>query len=193
LAEVQFRLLLEQLDIDPEITQALLDWLDPDSETRFPNGAEDDYYIELEEPYRAANGPIVDLSELKLVRGVTDEIYAKLKPFIVALPAFTLINVNTAPAEILRSLSPAIDDGTAEMLINRREVQPFMSSAEFFNHPALLGRPMIWNAVMVSTQYFALKSEVSAGDSTVYSESVLMRTGAGLGSVIRRERGIGPG
>jgi type II secretory pathway component PulK len=192
LAEAQFRLLLEQLDIDPEITQAILDWLDPDSETRYPNGAEDDYYIELDEPYRAANGPIVDLSELKLIRGVTDEIVAKLEPFLVALPAFTLVNVNTAPKEILRSLSPAIDEATANTLINRRDVQPFMSSAEFFNHPSLLGRPMIWNSVMVSTQYFGLKSEVSSGGSTVYTESVIMRSGAGLGSVIRRERGIAP-
>ena len=48
LAEIRFRLLLNALDIDAAIIQAILDWADADSETRTPNGSEDDYYLGLE-------------------------------------------------------------------------------------------------------------------------------------------------
>ena len=52
----RFAVLLNVLDIDESVLQSILDWMDADSEERFPNGAEDAYYQDLETPYRAANG-----------------------------------------------------------------------------------------------------------------------------------------
>src|SRR5690606_28484584 len=70
IAIARFTLLLQALQLPPEILPAVLDWLDADGDTRFPNGAEDEYYTRLDEPYRAANGPFADVSELRLVRGI---------------------------------------------------------------------------------------------------------------------------
>ncbi|MBX3746027.1 MAG: general secretion pathway protein GspK [Verrucomicrobiae bacterium] len=57
------------------IVDSILDWRDPDDDPRL-NGAEsDDFYLRLDPPYFAKNGPIDDLSELLLVRGITPEIY----------------------------------------------------------------------------------------------------------------------
>src|SRR5262249_51215753 len=39
------------------------------------NGAESDYYQTLDPPYYAKNGPIDDLSELLLIRGITQDMY----------------------------------------------------------------------------------------------------------------------
>jgi type II secretory pathway component PulK len=58
----------------PTIIDSIQDWIDPDSETHV-NGAESDYYQSLNPPYSAKNGPVDDLSELLLVKGVTPEIY----------------------------------------------------------------------------------------------------------------------
>lgn len=57
------------------ITGALADWIDRDDFPQAGNGAESDHYLALEPPYRAKNGPIDDIRELLLVRGVTPSIF----------------------------------------------------------------------------------------------------------------------
>ncbi|MCI0740165.1 MAG: general secretion pathway protein GspK [Gemmataceae bacterium] len=52
-----------------EIANAIIDWLDADSQPR-PNGAESDYYSGLSPSYRTKNGPLDSIEELLLVRGV---------------------------------------------------------------------------------------------------------------------------
>jgi general secretion pathway protein K len=56
------------------IVDSILDWRDADSNHRL-NGAEDDYYKSLPEPYEARDGNFVVTEELLLVRGVTEEIF----------------------------------------------------------------------------------------------------------------------
>lgn len=57
------------------IIDSILDWRDPDNDPGL-NGAEsDDFYLRLDPPYYAKNGPIDDLSELLLVRGMLPEVY----------------------------------------------------------------------------------------------------------------------
>jgi DNA uptake protein ComE-like DNA-binding protein len=56
-----------------ETADAILDWLDQDEAARL-NGAELEAYTQLVPPYEPRNGPIADLDELLLVRGVTPEL-----------------------------------------------------------------------------------------------------------------------
>jgi general secretion pathway protein K len=57
------------------ITDSILDWRDPDDDPAI-NGAEsEDFYLRLDPPYFAKNGPIDDLSELLLIKGMTPELY----------------------------------------------------------------------------------------------------------------------
>jgi general secretion pathway protein K len=53
---------------------AIIDWMDPDDNPHL-DGAENSYYHGLNPPYDAKNGPIDDMSELLMVKGVTPEIY----------------------------------------------------------------------------------------------------------------------
>lgn len=55
----------------PTIIDSIQDWIDADSETH-PNGAETEYYQGFDPPYWAKNGPIDDLTELLLVKGIRD-------------------------------------------------------------------------------------------------------------------------
>jgi general secretion pathway protein K len=60
----------------PQIAGAIMDWIDRDDDTQMGSSdTESDYYMGLEPPYRAKNGPIDDLSELMLIRGITPEMY----------------------------------------------------------------------------------------------------------------------
>jgi DNA uptake protein ComE-like DNA-binding protein len=53
-----------------DTADAILDWLDEDTEPR-TYGAEAEYYNALPTPYSPANGPLQSVEELLLVRGVT--------------------------------------------------------------------------------------------------------------------------
>lgn len=52
----------------PLLSQALLDFIDADN-TPHPEGAEQEYYDTLPQPYKILNGPLSTLDELLLVRG----------------------------------------------------------------------------------------------------------------------------
>ncbi len=59
-------------NMDESTADALLDWIDPDDETR-EQGAESEYYQGLDAPRRPRNGLPPCLEELLLVKGVTRE------------------------------------------------------------------------------------------------------------------------
>ncbi|MFW5970302.1 MAG: type II secretion system minor pseudopilin GspK, partial [Halofilum sp. (in: g-proteobacteria)] len=107
-ALARFERLLQVLGLEREIAQAVIDWLDANSETTYPAGAEDDFYATLEDPYRAANQPAAAASELRLVRGIDAEAWQVLAPHVSALPGATDINVNTATPTVLRAVVPGL-------------------------------------------------------------------------------------
>ncbi|MBI5799679.1 MAG: general secretion pathway protein GspK [Verrucomicrobia bacterium] len=57
-----------------QISDSIQDWIDRDDQPRI-SGAESDYYLSLTPPYQAKNGPLDDLSELMLIRGVVPEMF----------------------------------------------------------------------------------------------------------------------
>jgi type II secretory pathway component PulK len=190
IAVARFALLLRNLEIDDSVLPAILDWMDPDSDERFPNGAEDDYYSRLKPPYRAANRGFADVSELKLVRGIDDKVFAKLRPFVTILPDVTPINVNTAPVEVLMSLGPAMDRATANMIVEARKVRPFRSIAEFRALPMLLGRPLVSEGLTVGTDFFTLEMDVTCGQSVLAARALLARRDGDNVMVLSRDKGF---
>jgi len=53
------------------LAEALIDWRDEDDETTGDGGAEDEYYLRLDPPYYAKNGPLDTVEELLLIKGFT--------------------------------------------------------------------------------------------------------------------------
>ena len=130
------------------IVNSILDWIDPDDSTRL-QGAETDYYQSLDPPYSAKNGPIDDISELLLIKGVTPELFYGLAatnyqanyftaksshfgPAPGSLAELTVgltnlftplsdgkININTASAEVLQ-LIPGVTREAAEGIVGAR-------------------------------------------------------------------------
>ena len=87
------------------IMEAIIDWIDADDNTTGAGGAESAFYAGQTVPYRAANQLFVSITELRLVRGITPDIYRYLEPLVIALPDNSGINLNTAPAVIMRTIN----------------------------------------------------------------------------------------
>ena len=182
----QFERLLDSLGINPGLTGAVIDWLDPDSSPHFPYGGEDDVYSRNEPPYFVANGLISSPSELLAINGFDPETYALLAPFVSALPRGTRLNVNTAPAEVLASLSEEIGLQMAESLIEERADVGFSSVTTSFQ--GLVSEEMLPRIDGV-TDHFLLSGRVTIGDTQLTMSSVLQRDPSGVTRVLFRSFG----
>jgi general secretion pathway protein K len=101
------------------LVDSIMDWLDPDDFHRV-NGAESDYYLSLNPPYTAKNGPFDTVEDLLWVRGMTSELfygYPSVKgdpgvdiPTIGLREIFTVdspldrVNLRTASADVIHAL-----------------------------------------------------------------------------------------
>ncbi|HWY25399.1 MAG TPA: type II secretion system minor pseudopilin GspK, partial [Nevskia sp.] len=185
---VQFERLLDNLpDFDASkyhgISAAIRDWVDADDERSGTDGAEDQDYQSQDPPYRAANQGMHSVSELLLVRGMTKELYAALQPYVTVLPVTgtgTAININTAPAPVLASLSGNIDLRELKQFLEQRKTQPLTSTGDFIK---MLGTtPPNQPAVPptdVKSSYFGLQAEVFVGSGRLALYSVIQRSGGG--------------
>ena len=76
--ETTLRKVIGNLGLEGEkrdvVVDSVMDWRDPDDLHRI-NGAENDYYESLKEPYRTKNAVLDSIEELLLVRGVTPDLF----------------------------------------------------------------------------------------------------------------------
>ena len=183
----QFKRLFAELGMNSQQLDTLADWLDEDS---LPNGAgrDDSYYLALEAPYRTANQPITHLSELTLIDGWKLEHLERLAPYITALPEKTRINVNTAPAEVLATLSDKLDSQKVQRLVSSRQGQGFDSTENFISHDQLAGIKIDPSLIAVSSEYFLVYVESSFAESRVRLQSLLHRSSKGEITLVSRDR-----
>src|SRR3546814_7515548 len=92
----------------------------------------------MQSAYLPANGKMADVSELRAVRGVTPKIYARLRPWVCALPVTdpVKLNVNTlAPeqAPLVAMLLPGeITIAEARAVLAARPAGGYGSSVRFW-------------------------------------------------------------
>src|SRR5690606_33196230 len=127
-----FERLLTILELDPLLAGAVADWIDADAQPQFPVGAEDDVYTRRNPPYRPPNKAMTSVSELSAIDGVTPEAYHTLRPFVAALPVGTVLNVNTASAELLASLDDVLSLPEAQALLALRGASGFADYQNVF-------------------------------------------------------------
>ena len=138
-------------DIDT-IVDSIIDWKDTDN-LHMLNGAEEDYYQSLENPYSSKDGPFDSIDELLLVKGVTPEIFYgsmkeeedkeknegdeekngedEEKEYESIAQYFTpwgsgRLNINTASQKVLEAVFGAAQ---AENIIKQRTANPALQGA----------------------------------------------------------------
>tara|TARA_R110002049_G_scaffold13509_3_gene58798 strand:- start:149612 stop:150541 length:930 start_codon:yes stop_codon:yes gene_type:complete len=189
LTRIRLEALFALLDLDSELIQAVIDWIDPDVNAIPPNGAEDDYYTGLEYPYLTANQAMQHISELRLIKGFTQEVYEKVAPFLTALPSNTAVNINTAKAEVLASIIPNIGIDIAYNIVDERNEEAYESIQEFVSNPLLQGASVNLQALSVNSSFFSLTSQIKVGNSFIKNESILNRSNNKTITVVNRVPG----
>jgi len=107
------------------IVDSILDWRDEDDLHRL-NGAENEYYATLANPYKPRNAPFETLEELLLVRGMKADILygTKDRPGVMSLLSVDAktdkINLATAPRRVLLAL-PGMTEDAADRIIEYRK------------------------------------------------------------------------
>ena len=167
----QFERLLTALELNPAVARITVDWLDRDLEPGFPSGAEDSFYTARVPPYRTANLVITSTSELLSVGEMDAASFRILAPYVAALPNGTALNINTASASVLRSLSDQISETVAENLVGERGDQGFTDLTPF----ADLVEPEVMQSLELSSSFFRVTADVSIGSTRFTMYSLLER------------------
>lgn len=196
-----YRSLLEQAGIDGSIHNSLIDsltdWLDADDESQI-HGAEFDYYIGLDRPYRTANSLMVSPSELQLVKGYTAEVIDVIEPHICVLPSVnSAININTASFEMLESI-PGLS-GYGETIYkdlhgdlkNPDDDAPFATLDDFKAKIKTLEiKGLDTTGLQVYSEFFLMESNTQLGAGNVKIYSMIYRNQSdGSTELIRQTRG----
>jgi general secretion pathway protein K len=141
-----------------------------------PSGA-DEVYAKFFPPYRAAHHMMANISELRLVAGITDKLFLELSPYITALPnSKNIINVSTAPVPILMTIAPMTLDQTASILECRATNHGFISTDAF---TTCLGNIKVSlnpnQQITVNSNYFLTIGQVTMGTQQLLLSSLLFR------------------
>ena len=142
-SESTLRKIIGNLGLEGEkkdiVVDSILDWRDTDEFYRV-NGAENDYYQSLKEPYYCKNGNLDSVEELLLVRGVTPDLFygrkmiksegdvskdgAGLKDIFSIYATGEQIDINSATPVTLR-FGLGISEEVARQIVKAREEKGF--------------------------------------------------------------------
>ena len=179
--------LLDQQDARALI-EALVDWLDPDDvETGF-GGAETSHFRRQIPPIRPANGPARSVSELRVLPGVSPELYERIAPLLSVWPLRgATVNINTAPPPVLLALLQEASVGTndlPERLVEARQESGFDSIGRFLD---IAGEDATVDIAGLSlrSDWFLVHSEVLYRGEIWRLQSVLQRRKSELRIVAR--------
>ncbi len=193
----------EQLkeDSDPvAIVNSVKDWLDSgdDDATTGLSGAEANYYEDLDPPYAGRNGPIPDLNELLLIKGITPELYYgegetpglshHMTVHGMTLGAGTAfnwpgrININTADLPVLAALLGIENEEMAQSLFDFRQeivagkdVHDFSSTKWYKNIPGFGDIAIDPKLISVSSDVFRIESEATTSNIKTSVIAVVQR------------------
>lgn len=191
----RYRRLLEALDLGTGLADTLVDWMDANIATQYPDGAEDDHYLLQKPSYRTSNQPLADLSELRLIKGYDGEAIAALLPHVSALPdPGAPLNVNTASAEVLLTVAENIPLSDAQKMVEARPPEGFATVADFLQADELAGKtpPPDEASLSVQSEWFVVLGTSRIGQGNAQLTALLHRDAQGT-EVVQRRQAFGAG
>ena len=181
------------------ILEAVKDWVDADSQATGYGGAEADYYSQLDYVITPSDGPMISVSELMLIKGMTPALYQGLLPFVSALDASAELNVLTMSTTIARVINQpdqlvplSFDD--AELLIDDIATGEIESVDDFIALPVidtLVGKNsrgavnLDRKGLGIASSFFELDTTITVGEHVRRGRSLIERDSTGT-RVIRR-------
>lgn len=177
IAKERFQKLLRVLNINTDISSAVIDWIDA-NQTIEPGGAEDGQYQQRDQnstPSLPAGRPMISVTELRGVNGVTESIYQRLAPFVSALPEGTPINLNSAPPVVLQALGAqvAVSPTAATSSSPAKNIG---SVTDFLAQPAFGGTVVQPDGLSVNSQYFLCAVTIRMDNVTRHRYAMIERS-----------------
>lgn len=194
------KLTLEEGPIDAfqadYMADALIDWLDSDSEISSAGGAEDNDYAGKGFPYMAANHYLASINELRVVEHFLPEYIEALKEFACVIPDQGLhkINVNTLTDEhaVLLAALLNISESEASDTLSERGDNEITNIQNFFNLSALSGKTIsqaMKDQFTVKSEYFKFNALAVFNDSQVELSAIFHAQSKNKINVIARRIG----
>mgnify|MGYP003700515431 CR=1 FL=1 len=170
------------LEHSDALVASLVDWVDPDGWLVSPESAEDNEYLLMQPPYRAANFPLGDIDELTLVSGFSPAFVERLEPLVNTVPGDLPLNVNTASVPVLAAVSSLVSVEQARRLAGLR---PFPSLDKFYEQMAsvvsethaTLRTLVPPQFLTVSSDYFSVHARLVLAGSDFAYRSLIWRRG----------------
>ena len=142
----------------------------------------DQSYLNQNPPYNIPHLPMASASELRLVHGITRDLYSELAPFIIALPNLgSQINVNTAPAEVLAATAQGLSLNAAKLIVDNREQKPFNNLTAYETSPDLTNATVTASVLTAQSQYFLVKASIVIGEQHLTVYTLMLREGVAGG------------
>jgi general secretion pathway protein K len=168
--------LFQLIQVNPDLVDAIVDWVDHD-ENPEPSGVESLYYQTLRPSYLAANEPLQTLLELRLIKGMTPEIMAKLSKLVTVYPSQgpSKVNLNTADPLVIQALHPDITQSVAADIIQSRPyktIQELDRVSSFDNIRLQLSSQNLYD---VNSNLFLARMTVKVNEVTRNAVVVLQR------------------
>ena len=205
-------------DLEPlTIINSVKDWLDSGDDDAITglNGAESDYYQDLDPPYTCKNGPMTHIGELPLIRGITPELLkgaggvSGLSDYITVFGmsktadhTFTYegkININTADLPTLAAILPLGSEYLAQAIYDYRQetseskyVHDLSSPTWYKRAPGMGNINIDSDLITTSSDFFRIESVATLNEMKIKIKTVVKReknqkTGKWICRVLRWE------
>jgi general secretion pathway protein K len=123
---------------------------------------------------------IQDVSDLIVVLGYSESMIEILRRYVIALPTTSTVNINTAPAEVLMAVFPALSRSSANNMVQQRSNTPVKNVSEM---NTLLTRSgagsnitVDASLVSINSQFWIADSAVKIGNSVFKNTSLIQRS-----------------
>jgi general secretion pathway protein K len=178
-----FERLLQRLELEPDWAARLADWMDADDRP-LPGGGEEAYHSSATPAARPANQLLVSASEILSLPDFGAERYLRLEPHVAALPRDASLNLCTASAAVLDTLT-----GDQQWTLQPEMLQRSQREQCF------PGKEAVRNATRDRQRFADLERKLGLGEtSTYFGLQSWVQIGSveyALYSVLQLERGQG--
>ena len=134
---------------------------------------------------QAAAAPLAPRTLAQLAwLGIDPGVIEQLQNFVVLLPVRTTVNLNTADADVIAAVSPGLDAGAAQALVQARQRGAYKSidiARKQVSSPNLLDP----KNVGVNSNYFEVRGKLRLDDQALEERSVVERRGLDVVTILR--------
>jgi type II secretory pathway component PulK len=115
-----------------EVVYNIIDWVTP-GDYAYGGGNKDQFYEQQDPPYRAKRNRFYSLEELRLVKGIDDFLFEKLRGKVTVYSYSGKINLNSADRVVMKAIYPDFTEDDLNRLFEFRDRNPggWVSESQF--------------------------------------------------------------